>query len=149
MKNFKFKSIAIFIFLIIAGRASSQTPEKEAIKKVVYQLFEGFEKNDTSIVAPILHKKVIFRAVDLRKNPTTISESDYSKMMEGIAKPKTDNWREIPSDFEIKIDNQMANVWVKYKFYFGKKYSHKGIDNFILYKEKDQWQIIYLIYTRR
>ena len=143
------KILVSILILTFCSQAFAQTPEKEAIKKVIYQLFEGFEKNDTSIVAPILHKNVIFRAVNLMKKPTTISESGYAKIMDGIAKPKTDNWREIPSDFEIKIDNQMANVWVKYKFYNGQKYSHKGIDNFILYKEKDQWQIIYLIYTRR
>jgi Putative lumazine-binding len=143
------KLIYTIFCIVICSQSFSQTSEKEAIKKVVYQLFEGFEKNDTNIVAPILHKKIIFRAVDARKKPTTISESNYAKMMEGIAKPKTDNWREIPSNFEIKIDNEMANVWVKYKFYNGDIYSHKGIDNFILYKEKDQWQIIYLIYTRR
>lgn len=146
----KIKLALLFIFMISRSNlVFSQNKDKEAIKKVIYQLFDGFEKNDTNIVAVILAKKVMFKAVDLRKNPASISESDYKKMMEAVAKPKTENWREIPSDFKINIDNQMANVWVKYKFYFGEKYSHKGIDNFILYKEKDQWQIIYLIYTRR
>lgn len=129
----------------------SQSTEKEAIKSVIFKLFEGFEKNDTNIVAQTLHKNVRFKAIDLRKNPASISDSDYQKMMIGVAKSKSTSeiWQEIPSKFKIKIDNQMANVWVNYKFYIGGKYSHKGIDNFILYKEKNQWKIIFLSYTRR
>lgn len=129
----------------------SQSTEKEAIKSVIFKLFIGFEKNDTNIVAQTLHKNVRFKAIDLRKNPASISDSDYQKMMIGVAKSKSTSeiWQEIPSKFKIKIDNQMANVWVNYKFYIGGKYSHKGIDNFILYKEKNQWKIIFLSYTRR
>ncbi len=143
--------IIIVLYLLKINALYSQNTEKEAIKAVVYKLFEGFEKNDTTIVAQTLHKNVRFKAIDLRKNPASISDSDYQKMMIGVAKQKSkaEIWREVPSKFKIKIDNQMANVWVNYKFYIGGKYSHKGIDNFILYKEKNQWKIIFLSYTRR
>jgi flagella basal body P-ring formation protein FlgA len=147
----KCRKISFLFVLLLAVKISSfsQTTDKEAIKAVVYKLFEGFEKNDSSIVAQTLHKKVRFRAINMQKTPSKLSESDYNDMLTGVAKSKPANWREIPSKFKIRIDNQMANVWVKYKFYLGDKFSHKGIDNFILYKEKDEWKIIFLSYTRR
>jgi hypothetical protein len=144
--------LKIFLFFLLFSNVNSikgQVTDKEAVKSVIYKLFEGFEKNDSSLVGQTLHRNVRFNAINMQKQPAKLTESDYESILKAVAKNKPANWREIPSKIKVKVDNQMANVWVKYKFYLGKNYSHKGIDNFILYKEKNQWQIIFLSYTRR
>jgi hypothetical protein len=51
--------------------------------------------------------------------------------------------------YNIQIDGAMAQVWAPYEFYLNEKFSHSGVNAFTLFKEKDEWKIIYLIDTRR
>jgi len=49
----------------------------------------------------------------------------------------------------IKIDGPLAIVWAPYKFYFDGVFSHCGVDSFQLVFINGQWEIQYLIDTRR
>jgi len=52
-------------------------------------------------------------------------------------------------DYKIQIDGPLAHVWTPYEFYVNGKLSHSGVNSFTLFKEKDAWQIIHIIDTRR
>ena len=49
----------------------------------------------------------------------------------------------------IKIDGPMATAWTPYNFYFNGKFSHCGVNNFVLVKQDNGWKIQYIIDTRR
>ena len=43
----------------------------------------------------------------------------------------------------------MASVWTPYEFYFNGTFSHCGANSFQLFKEDNQWKIIFLVDIRR
>lgn len=43
--------------------------------------------------------------------------------------------------YSINIDNNMANVWTPYEFYFNTTFSNCGVISFLLFKENNQWKI--------
>jgi hypothetical protein len=43
----------------------------------------------------------------------------------------------------------MATAWTPYNFYFNGKFSHCGVNNFVLVKQDNGWKIQYIIDTRR
>jgi hypothetical protein len=47
----------------------------------------------------------------------------------------------------INIDHEVASAWVPYAFYLNGKFSHKGVDVFILVKEGNEWKIQTLLYN--
>jgi hypothetical protein len=51
--------------------------------------------------------------------------------------------------YTIQVDGAMAHAWTPYEFYVNGKFSHKGVNAFTLFKDKDTWKIIYIIDTRR
>jgi hypothetical protein len=150
-------------FLILIGSfnqlANAQKSDKEAIKALINQLFEGMQKSDSAMVRSTLHPTAKLNTIGFSQKTNQnyfISENRVNGFLEAIAKPKTELWHEKATNFDIKVDGQMAEAWVPYTFHLGSKFSHCGVDNFILFKEENQiesgssqWKIIYLVDTVR
>jgi hypothetical protein len=49
----------------------------------------------------------------------------------------------------IHVDDGLAMVWVKYSFYLNDKFSHCGVDAFLLARDTAGWKIVSLGDTRR
>ncbi len=52
-------------------------------------------------------------------------------------------------DYTIQVDGAMAHVWTPYEFFINGKFSHRGVNAFTMYKENENWKIVYIIDTRR
>lgn len=153
------KKLLIFLFLIIFSFSlSAQRADKEAIKSVINKLFEGMQKSDSAMVHSVFHSSAKLNTIGFSQKTNQnyfVSENRVNGFLEAIAKPKTEPWYEKATSFDIKIDNNMAEAWVLYTFHLGEKFSHCGVDNFVLYKEEDKlskknsWKIIYLVDTTR
>ena len=51
--------------------------------------------------------------------------------------------------YQINVYTSLASVWTPYEFYFNGKFSHCGANSFQLFKEDNQWKIIFLVDIRR
>jgi hypothetical protein len=49
----------------------------------------------------------------------------------------------------VELDGPLATVWVRYHFYVGERFSHCGVDAFILAKRGEEWRIIAVADTRQ
>lgn len=49
----------------------------------------------------------------------------------------------------IELEDNLALVWVTYRFYIGERFSHCGVDAMQLGRTLNGWQIIALADTRR
>ena len=47
----------------------------------------------------------------------------------------------------ILIDHEIATAWVPYEFYLNGKFTHKGVDAFILVKVGEEYKIQTLLYN--
>ncbi len=153
--------LATIIFTFIFEKTKAQDIEKEAVKATINRLFEGMRKGDSTIARSVFHQKAITQNIGFSaktgKNYIN-TENRLDGFLKAIGTPHTDIWDEQPGEFDIKIDNQMAQVWVPYQFFLGGKFSHCGVDVFTLYNEnynadpnltKSNWKILYLTYTMR
>lgn len=73
--------------------------------------------------------------------------SDFLKSIVSI--PKTTTFEERILSYHIKVDGEMANAWTTYEFWRNGTFSHCGVNSFQLFKENEDWKIIYIIDTRR
>ena len=63
-------------------------------------------------------------------------------------KPTDDFFEKILS-YTIHVDGNLASVWTPYEFYNKGKFSHCGANSFQLFNNNGNWEIIYLVDTRR
>ncbi|TDW51331.1 putative lumazine-binding protein [Flavobacterium sp. 270] len=142
------KQNIILIFLFIGFSATAQ---KQDVQKVIEDFFIGFHQKDTVKLQSVCSDKIILQSISESKvkgnKLSNESRAEFYKSISSI--PSNMKFNEKILSYTIQIDGSMAHVWAPYEFYINDKLSHSGVNTFTLFKEKDNWKIIYLIDTRR
>ena len=150
------KQFVLFALLLITVGVKAQdsnteaVDEKQKIKKVVETFFEGFHKQDSTIIKSTIADHVVLQTTG--RNPegkTLFRNEEFSKFLKSIVSiPDSINFQEKLTSFSIQVDRTMANAWVGYEFWLNGNFSHCGINSFQMVNFDGEWKIIYLIDTR-
>lgn len=145
------KIVIVFLVFLFTISITAQTDEESLVKASVDTFFEGFHKGDTALMRTVMADKILMQTAYKNKEGKDVLVTDEAtKLINAIAtRPDTQKWDERLLSYSIQIDGNMANAWTPYEFWFNGEFSHCGVNSFQLFKDGDQWKIIYLIDTRR
>jgi hypothetical protein len=149
------KQILLIIALLISAvaRAQSSDLEKEAIKQAVNTVFEGMRVCDSALVKSVFAPNAILQTINPVKDglSASVSGDRMRPWLKAIAQPKAPDqiWNEVMEFDQILIDGNLAQVWGRYIFHIGNKFSHCGTNNITLVKYAGGWKIVYLIDTSK
>lgn len=145
------KIVIVFLVFLFTISITAQTDEESLVKASVDTFFEGFHKGDTALMRTVMADKILMQTAYKNKEGKDVLVTDEAtKLINAIAtRPDTQKWDERLLGYSIQIDGNMANAWTPYEFWFNGEFSHCGVNSFQLFKDGDQWKIIYLIDTRR
>ncbi|WP_430400868.1 nuclear transport factor 2 family protein [Flavobacterium sp.] len=140
----------IFILVLILCFTSVFSQEVE-VKQAVDDFFVGLHKRDTLMFKKSCHPYINMQTIgkDKEQNNKLILENFQDFMKSIVSIPENVVLFEKLLDYKIQIDGPLAHVWTPYEFYVNGKLSHSGVNSFTLFKDKDVWQIIHIIDTRR
>ena len=121
------------------------------VKQAVDDFFVGLHKRDTLQFIKVCHPYINMQTIgkDKEQNNKLILENFQDFMKSIVSIPENVVLFEKLLDYKIQIDGPLSHVWTPYEFYVNGKLSHSGVNSFTLFKEKDTWQIIHIIDTRR
>ncbi len=143
----------LFVFALILSFPSNaqQDAEGMAIMQPIVRLFTGMNLGDSAMVRSAFAKEVNMATVSKDKagNQVVRRESSLAGFLKAVGTPHPEPWSEPIWDAHIEVDGTFAQVWTRYAFYIGKKFSHCGIDAFHLVKYDNEWKIIHLADTRQ
>ena len=146
-------TILLFLLslLIFSNSIEAQQTQEDKIKGVISLFFEGLQSGDTLKIKQTISDKLILQTTFINKEGKSVLKNEsVSTFLNSVAsKKKEDNWEEQLLSYHIQIDVNMANVWTPYEFYLNNKFSHCGVNSFQMFNDGEQWEIIYLIDTRR
>ena len=142
------KSLVVLCFLFFGLCSNAQ---KQDVQKTIEYFFEGFHQKDTSKIKSVCAENMILQSIsESVSKGNKLSDEAAKEFYKSIASiPSSMKFHEKILSYTIQIDGTMAHVWAPYEFYLNDKLSHSGVNTFTLFKEKDSWEIIYLIDTRR
>lgn len=143
--------VIFYLVFLITSLGFGQEDEKLKVKAAVDTFFEGFHKGDTTLMKSVMTDKIVLQTAYKNKEGEDVLVTDeLEKLISAIAnRPIDQKWDERLLDYSIQIDGNMANAWTPYEFWFNDAFSHCGVNSFQLFKDGEQWKIIYLIDTRR
>ncbi len=128
---------------------SAQT-QTDSIKVTINKLFTAMKNSDTALLKTCFADSAVLQTVyNTRAGKTIIKTEvvkDFVNQMAGIPKDSAIEKIEFGN---INVDGNLANVWTPYQFFFNDKFSHCGVNNFVLVRIKNEWLIQYIIDTRR
>jgi hypothetical protein len=150
----KLFSTVIFFAVVLFGNAQGPNPSSEEtkaeVKQVIETFFDGFHKQDSTIIKSTVANNVVLQTTG--RNPegkTLFRTEEFSNFLKSIVGiPDTMKFEEKLTSFSIQVDRTMANAWVGYEFWLNGEFSHCGINSFQLINFDGEWKIIYLIDTR-
>lgn len=149
------KKIIALVLLLSFNLAviAQESSEKKAVQTTIENFFKGFHKGDTLLLKKTIRKELVAQTTFttpkgekvLRTTPNV-----YKTLMSFAKNVKpTDDYDEKILSYKILIDGNLATVWTPYEFYNKGKFSHCGVNSFQLFNNNGNWEIIYLIDTRK
>lgn len=133
-----------------AGIMAQETAPELEVVQVVKQLSEGMRQGDSAMVsAAFLKDAQLYTASTNKEGQAELEKGSLQAFLNAVGTPHDKVWDEPVWDMEIKIEENLAQVWTKYAFYIGNSFSHCGVDAFHLFKTDEGWKIFHLTDTRK
>ncbi len=139
----------LFIILVSTSYSQSYSVEEKGVIKPIEVLFEAMKANDSTLAKSAFHSEVSMYTTIVKDDQTILHKGDLQQFLTAIGSPKAQTWEEKVWDFEVQIDQSLAQVWCKYAFYVDGQFSHCGIDAFQLVKMGESWKIFNVADTRQ
>jgi len=145
------KYILVVLVFFLFGNSYAQTEAETQVKQTIERFFEGFHKQDSTIIKSTVYKEIKLQSIGKNRDGlAVIKTDDFSQFLKSIVSiPNDQKFEEKLLNYIIKIDGDMANAWTEYEFWFDGQFSHCGVNSFQLFNDNGTWKIVYLIDTRR
>jgi hypothetical protein len=141
------KNALLLLLMLFSFSGQAQNDE---VQKTIKTFFEGFHAKDTVLIKSTCSEKLILQSISESGKGNKLTEDSAKEFYKSIASiPGEMKFEERILSYNIQVDGTMANVWTPYEFYINGKLSHKGVNNFTLFKDTSGWRIVHLIDTRR
>ncbi|BAH40184.1 hypothetical protein GAU_3142 [Gemmatimonas aurantiaca T-27] len=135
-----------------AASAQSFGPaeDQKAVMAVVNRLFDGMRAGDSTMLRSVFDARVRMITSASRNGAPTLSvQQGADGFVKSVGTPRPEKIDERIRNERVHIDGDLASVWVDYGLFIGPKFSHCGIDHFLLVKSDGAWKILELADTRR
>jgi hypothetical protein len=133
---------------LYAAPSAAQTPDEAAVMEVVDRLFEAMRNRDGAVAASVFHPEARLISTGRAGAAAQIRVRGIDGFVDAVGQGG-DPWNEPLFDPEVRVDQNLAHVWVFYHFFAGETFSHCGYDSFQLVRTPDGWKIVSLADTRR
>jgi len=141
------RKLLFIVFLLPFQHLAAQESE---IKHSIEIFFDGFHSRDSLKIKSVCDAGLILQSISESSKGTKLSTEKASEFIKSIVSISDKmKFEERLLSYKIQVDDTMAHVWTPYEFYVNGKLSHKGVNSFQLFKEKETWKIIYIVDTRR
>lgn len=125
---------------------SAQSSEHSDAYRVVTTLFDAMRARDTAAMRAAFADGAALQSV----GPNGVQRTAIDNWIGGVARAQHGLLLdERLGDPVVHVDGGLATIWVKYWFFVGDRFSHCGVDAFVLARESGSWRILSVADTRQ
>lgn len=148
LRRFVAAALGLTATLCIAGTAlSAQSPDQDAAYQVVTRLFDAMRARDTAAMRSAFVANAAMQSLHPERG---VSFDSIGGWLTGVSRaPAGVVIDERLANPVIKVDGDLASIWVDYWLYLGDRLSHCGVDAFLLHRQAGQWRVFSVVDTRR
>lgn len=139
-------ALALASALVVPATAQAQSPDHDAAYAVVTKLFDGMRTRDTASMRAAFSAGALLQSV----SAASIRTDDIGAWINSVATaPAGLVLDERLANPIVQVSGNLASIWVDYWFFAGDRFSHCGVDAFVLARQGEAWKIISVADTRR
>ena len=135
--------------LLTPTPSAAQSADERAVMEVVNRLFDAMRARDGAMAASVFHSDARLISTGIAPDGTPRLEVTGIESFVGAVGQEGDPWNEPIFDPEVRVDDNLASVWVFFRFYAGERFSHCGFNSFQLARTAEEWTIVSLADSRR
>jgi hypothetical protein len=141
------KSVLMLLFpLFLFGQ--NPTKDEDQIKAVILKTFNAMKSVDSVALKSCFTEKAVLHISQIRPEGNIVREVPIANFVKNVMTRKAGDMDErVLSWGPILVDYEIATAWVPYEFYLNGKFTHKGVDAFILVKIGEEYKIQTLLYN--
>lgn len=132
--------------LLSGAPAHAQGPAQDSAYAVVTALFDAMRTRDTAAMRSAFVPNATMQS--LTADSVRFESVDGWIAGVGRARPGL-VLDERLANAVVHLDGDLANIWVDYWFFAGERFSHCGVDAFLLARQNGRWRIFSVVDTRR
>lgn len=140
---------ALLLALALSGPRTAlhaQSADHEAAYAVVTRLFDGMRARDTASMRAAFAPGASLNSV----SPAGVRTDAIDAWIASVASaPAGVILDERLGDRVVQVNGDLASVWVEYWFFAGSRFSHCGVDAFVLARSNGTWRILSVADTRQ
>jgi len=122
--------------------------DEDQIKSVILKTFSAMKSVDSVALKSCFTEKALLHISQVRPEGNVVREVCIANFIQNVMSRKPGDMDErVLSWGPILIDHEIATAWVPYEFYLNGKFSHKGVDVFLLIKTGNEYKIQTLLYN--
>jgi hypothetical protein len=143
------KSVLILLFspLFLFGQ-NQINKDQDQIKAVILKTFSAMKSVDSVALKSCFTEKAVLQISQIRPEGNIVREVPIANFVKNVMTRKAGDMDErVLSWGPILVDHEIATAWVPYEFYLNGKFTHKGVDAFILVKVGEEFKIQTLLYN--
>lgn len=126
--------------------ARAQSADADAAYAVITRLFDAMRTRDTATMRASFATGASLQSV----TPNGLRRTAIEDWIGGVARaPEGLLLDERLGPPSIEVGGGLASVWVEYWFFAGERFSHCGVDAFVLAREGSDWKILSVADTRQ
>ncbi len=143
------KKLLLLLFLCpLLAIGQQKTSDEDQIKAVILKTFSAMKSVDSVALKSCFTEKAVLQISQIRPEGNIVREVPIANFVKNVMTRKAGDMDErVLSWGPILVDHEIATAWVPYEFYLNGKFTHKGVDAFILVKVGEEFKIQTLLYN--
>jgi len=141
--------IALVVLLITSTPVFAQSTDHDDVMAAIDTFFEGFAAGDSTMMYSVVDRtsRLVITSNDEDDNPAMrpISMKEFIAIM---VRPRDEKIRETYWAPEIRVEQNLAAVWLEYNLWVGDRIDHCGSDHIQLFRSNEGWKIIAIADTQ-
>lgn len=141
------KLIHAFVLLAVPVPVLAQTAE-EQIVGAAETLFDAMERKDADAVRDVFLPEARLVAVASGPQGTATTWTTVEEFVDAIVLRNEDLLERLWNP-TVRVDGEIATLWVDYDFHLDRRFSHCGVDAFHMVRMSGEWKIAHITYNLR
>ena len=143
------KKLLLLLFLCpLLAVGQQKISDEDQIKAVILKTFSAMKSVDSVALKSCFTEKAVLQISQVKPEGNTVREVPIANFVKNVMTRKAGDMDErVLSWGPILVDHEIATAWVPYEFYLNGKFTHKGVDAFILVKVGEDYKIQTLVYN--
>ena len=140
--------LLLFLLCPLLAIGQQKSSDEDQIKAVILKTFSAMKSVDSVALKSCFTSNAMLHISQVKPEGNTLREVPAAKFIQNVMTRKPGDMDErVLSWGPILVDHEMATAWVPYEFYLNGKFTHKGVDVFLLLKMGDEFKIQTLMYN--